>query len=165
MASTLVQRPVLDSVERSREVTRRLLGCADRWRHEVRPLAEDRSYTRLLDLPDADAWLILWSPGSGLELHDHGGSSATIAVVQGLLTEHHRPRVGGPLRQRLLATGDTVSFGPDHLHAVENTGLITAASIHVYSPPLERMDFPDAGLRLDPSAAEWQDRAPGTVRP
>ncbi len=46
MASTLVQRPVLDSVERSRDVTRRLLGCADRWRHEVRPLTEDRSYTR-----------------------------------------------------------------------------------------------------------------------
>ena len=136
-------------------VAHALLGSAEGLAPRRRPLAEGRSYERLLELPDVEAWLIRWVPGAALDLHDHGGSSATVAVLQGSLVEHHRLGGGGRLRTRVLATGDAVSFGPDHAHAVANPGAVTAASIHVYSPPLAEMHFPDVGLQLDPSSPGW----------
>jgi hypothetical protein len=50
----------------------------------------------LLDTDLYDAWLIEWSPSSGLELHDHGGSRGVVVVVDGTLVEtytefDHRP--------------------------------------------------------------------------
>ena len=55
-----------------------------------------RRYRRLLGTDLYDAWLIEWSPSSGLELHDHGGSRGVVVVVDGTLVEtytefDHRP--------------------------------------------------------------------------
>jgi predicted metal-dependent enzyme (double-stranded beta helix superfamily) len=143
MALTLVRDAPDVGILRSRQLLEELLDHPASWWHHVQALSSGRSYVKLLDLPEADAWLICWAPGAVLDLHDHGASSASFGVVEGRLTEIHRHRDGGPLHLRALDEGESVSFGPDHLHSVENRQIVTAASIHVYSPPLELMTFPD----------------------
>ena len=44
---------------------------------------------------------------------------------------------------RSLVRGDTATFGPGYVHAVANRGHSSVTSVHVYSPPLEYMDFYD----------------------
>ena len=155
MPSTLLRPPAGTARQRTSVVAHALLGSADALCRNVVPLTEGRSYERLLELPDVEAWLIRWAPGAGLDLHDHGGSSATVAVLQGALVERHRDGGGGRLHTRVLHSGDAVSFGAEHAHAVANRGLITAASLHVYSPPLAEMRFPDSGLHLDAGSPGW----------
>ena len=85
-------------------------------------------------------------------MHDHGGSAGAIYVVEGELVEH-RPNpagVGRPLRRALRAL-DHRPMAASHVHAVANESSGAAASVHVYSPPLETMHHyeltDDAGLR------------------
>jgi hypothetical protein len=155
----------------SAELAVALTASSDRWAHLVRHVPGARWYLPLLgspgvlDLdelsgtvpPDAtvSAWLITWAPGTGLDLHDHGGSAGTLAVVAGELTERHTniseltadgPASFGPdtLRRRRLGPGTLTTFGPDHVHEVRNDGLEPAVSIHVYAPGLTDMAFYDA---------------------
>jgi predicted metal-dependent enzyme (double-stranded beta helix superfamily) len=164
MALSVVREHTETGVERARELLSELLWRPESWFHELGPLTDGRCSTKLLALPDADAWLIRWAPGSVLDLHDHGPSSAALAVVEGRLVERHRSRGSTRLHRRVLARGEAVWFGPDHLHAVENRHPHTAASIHVYSPPLEQMTFPDHdGRVLTAADSGWNGRHLGTV--
>src|SRR4029077_7049707 len=45
----------------------------------------ERAYELLLATETYDAWLIHWPVGTGLEAHDHGGSTGAFAVVSGVL--------------------------------------------------------------------------------
>ncbi len=47
----------------------------------------ERTYELLLATESYDAWLIHWPVGTGLEAHDHGGSTGAFAVVSGVLDE------------------------------------------------------------------------------
>ena len=47
----------------------------------------ERTYELLLATDTYDAWLIHWPVGTGLEAHDHGGSTGAFAVVSGVLDE------------------------------------------------------------------------------
>jgi len=94
--------------------------------------------------------LIHWPAGTGLDAHDHGGSTGAFAVVAGELEEH--TPVGDAWVSRRVVAGRCVSFDGAHVHAVVNPGPGAATSVHVYSPPLRSMAFyrPDAGtLVLD----------------
>jgi predicted metal-dependent enzyme (double-stranded beta helix superfamily) len=98
-----------------------------------------------------DVWLIGWGTDSKVELHDHGPSAGSIAVVHGALVEHTPLTTGGHRRQR-LEPGRAHAFGPGHLHDVVNEGPEVAISAHVYSPPLTSMTFYDddrSPLRTD----------------
>jgi hypothetical protein len=137
-------------------------AAPERWQHLVRHVPGERWYLPLDDLvaesagPAASAWLITWAPGTGLDLHDHGGSAGSLAVVSGLLSERYgirapgepdEPAAGrlqGRLRRRRLRQGSVTTFGPDHVHAVRNEGVEPAVSIHVYVPGLTEMAFYDA---------------------
>jgi predicted metal-dependent enzyme (double-stranded beta helix superfamily) len=62
--------------------------------------------------------------------------------------------VSGPstYERRPIAAGQGTSFGPEHIHDVANTGSAVATSVHVYSPPMEKMTFfslSEAGLTPD----------------
>src|SRR4051812_28547997 len=52
------------------------------------PLAPSggRAYERLLLTDSYEAWVIVWSPGAVLDLHDHGGATAAVHVVDGALS-------------------------------------------------------------------------------
>jgi hypothetical protein len=117
------------------------------------PRPGERSSVRVHRSDTHDIWLIRWGAGSRTALHDHGDSAGALSVVTGELVEH-RPNPAGsgrPLR-RILRELDDRPMPPSHIHEVANESGTVAASIHVYSPPLEAMhhfDFVhDSELRM-----------------
>jgi hypothetical protein len=103
-----------------------------------------RRYTRLLDTDLYDAWLIEWSPISGVELHDHGGSHGTVVVAAGTLVETYTDLRGRhPLYTRLITGPRTFTVPATRVHELSNPGPAEARSVHVYSPPLREMTFYD----------------------
>jgi len=116
------------------------------------PRPGERASVRVCRSATHDIWLIRWSPGSRTELHDHGGSTGAIYVVDGELVEH-RPNPAGGDRTfpRTLRALDHRPMAASHVHAIANESSLAAASVHVYSPPLEAMHHyevtDDAGLR------------------
>ncbi|HEY5875617.1 MAG TPA: cysteine dioxygenase family protein [Ilumatobacteraceae bacterium] len=108
----------------------------------------DRQFQLLIATDVYDAWLVHWPVGTGLDLHDHGGSAGAFAVVAGNLDEDV-VRDGTTVTTR-VGPGASVVFGEGHVHAVVNRGGVGATSVHVYSPPLASMGYyrHDAGGEL-----------------
>ncbi len=111
--------------------------------HSVHADVHERWHTRLHHDDDVDVWLISWTTEQGTQLHGHGGSSGAFTVVAGELAEAVWDPVARELGEQERRTGDAVAFGPGYVHDVRNVRAGTAVSVHVYSPPLERMDFFD----------------------
>ncbi|MFE1290399.1 cysteine dioxygenase [Streptomyces sp. NPDC058751] len=109
--------------------------AADRsqWEHLVRYDAASRWYHRLRTGPGYEVWLLSWVPGQGSGLHDHGGSSGVLTVLDGALTE--RTERG----TRSLDSGAQRVFAPGYVHEVVNDTLEPAVSLHVYYPGLTEM--------------------------
>jgi mannose-6-phosphate isomerase-like protein (cupin superfamily) len=102
----------------------------------------ERAWTRVLDTPDADAWLIAWDGSSRVGPHDHGGSHGAVHVLQGTLTESYRPNPTEPEeRIRHITQGTMLAIPEDHVHDVANLGRRRAFSLHVYAPRLTSMTF------------------------
>jgi hypothetical protein len=76
-----------------------------------------------------DAWLIAWPGGTGLGMHDHQGSDAVLAVLEGSLRERYLGP--GGVHQRTLRPGPPLRLAADHVHEVVNAG--RAVAVH---PPL-----------------------------
>jgi quercetin dioxygenase-like cupin family protein len=113
---------------------------------DLRPggTTSERQYERILATDTYEAWLIHWPAGTGLDLHDHGDSGGAFAVVDGELDETTID--GDRARVRRVPAGSHSSFGAGQVHGVANTGQRPAISVHVYSPPLESMNFYVGGV-------------------
>ena len=147
-------------VETARQLPARLLAAiavdysfSARFEVIPSPPPGERTSARVHRRAAYDIWLIRWGAGSRTVLHDHGGSAGALYVVAGDLVEYH-PHPAGfarPLR-RELRERDCRPMPASHVHEVANESDVTAASIHVYSPPLEAMhhyELTDAsGLRV-----------------
>jgi predicted metal-dependent enzyme (double-stranded beta helix superfamily) len=110
------------------------------WAEHVRHDPAGREPVRLLASERYEAWVIGWTPGQAVELHDHGDSLGALVVTEGELVEvvgRRHPR------RRVLATGAARVMAPGHVHDVLNVGPGLATSVHVYSPPLRSMTFYD----------------------
>jgi hypothetical protein len=95
----------------------------------------------LLELSDElEIWAIHWPTDQGLELHDHGGSSGALVVVEGSLDEHVPDRAGR-MTCRSISAGSGAAFGPNYVHDVVNRSAAPATSVHAYSPPMASMTF------------------------
>jgi quercetin dioxygenase-like cupin family protein len=117
-----------------------LAGRPELWTHHLRlDGAEDggRHYASLHRDAYVDVWLLCWRPGDDTGWHDHDISSGAVKVVSGELKECN-PRIGGEHLETSVTKGQSISFGPDHIHRLtgEEQGTV---SIHAYSPPLWRM--------------------------
>jgi predicted metal-dependent enzyme (double-stranded beta helix superfamily) len=112
------------------------------WADHVRHDPDGRTPVRLLGSDRYEAWVIGWTPGQSVELHDHGDALGALVVTTGELVE-----ITGRLhpRRRVLAAGAARVMGPGHVHDVLNLGPEPATSVHVYSPPLTSMTFYDPG--------------------
>jgi predicted metal-dependent enzyme (double-stranded beta helix superfamily) len=131
--------------------------------HSVHADPDERWHVRLHHDDEVDVWLISWTEEQGTQLHGHGGSSGAFTVVAGELEELVWDPAGRDLHETTRTQGDVVAFGPGYVHDVRNVRSATAVSVHVYSPPLERMDFfdvdrgPDDAARLVRLAHVWTD--------
>jgi len=126
-------------------ITRELARDRETWRALVQHTPTERWFTRLSANDDHDVWLIGWDSYQGVDLHDHGGSSGALYVVEGELLETSTRREGVFLQEQHLVAGTARAFGPGHVHRVVNASATPATSVHVYSPPLVTMDFYSAG--------------------
>lgn len=128
-----------------------LAGRPDLWQHHVEHADGHRTHERLAVGDGWEAYLITWPSGHGVELHDHGGSSGAVAVVEGELVElvaRQGGRAGpGRLARVPLATGTVRRVSGRRIHDVVNAGPVPATSIHVYAPALSTMTFYDDDLR------------------
>ncbi len=102
-------------------------GFKRRWWHAIRTDAYE-------------AVVIAWPPGTGLGMHDHGGSLAAIHVVNGRLRERYLDD-DELLQVRWLIAGETIDLPGAHVHEVINFDEDEVVSVHVYSPPLDDTAF------------------------
>jgi rhodanese-related sulfurtransferase/mannose-6-phosphate isomerase-like protein (cupin superfamily) len=113
----------------------RAFADSTQWLDRVRLRSDRRWYERLFEGPEYDVWLISWMPGQSTGFHDHGASSGAFLVTAGTLEEHdggHEPKV--------LSAGQARAFGSGFAHDVRNVSQAPSISIHVYSPPLTKMN-------------------------
>jgi mannose-6-phosphate isomerase-like protein (cupin superfamily) len=122
-------------------LTRELARDHETWRSLVQHTPWERWCSRIAAHDDHDVWLIGWDSYQGVDLHDHGGSSGALYVVEGELLETSTRREGVFLQEEHLLAGTARAFGPGHVHRVVNPSATPATSVHVYSPPLVTMDF------------------------
>jgi len=109
------------------------------WRPHVSHDPVSRTSVRLIATPAYEVWLLGWTPGQRVELHDHGSSNAAFVVVDGELDELTL-RPSGLDRGR-FAKGDVGTVLAGTVHDVLNPGTDAATSIHVYADPLRTMTF------------------------
>ena len=116
----------------------------------------ERSYELLELSDDLEIWAIHWPKDQGLQLHDHGGSTGALWVLEGSLDEHYVAPTGG-LARRSITVGDGAAFDPTYVHDVVNSHTAPATSVHAYSPPMASMTFyRHDGARLVADRAEYR---------
>jgi Cysteine dioxygenase type I len=123
------------------EVADELAGRPELWRHLVEHDEHRRIYARIHRDALLDAWLICWSGTQDTGLHDHDLSSGAVRVVDGTLTED-RLVMGEPgIVTSAHPAGAGFCFDSSRIHDVRNGGSAPSVSLHLYSPPLERMGY------------------------
>ncbi|KAG8425436.1 hypothetical protein J3458_002134 [Metarhizium acridum] len=106
-----------------------------------------RGYTRnLVDEGNGKSNLLVlvWSPGKGSPIHDHGNAHCLMKILRGSLTEtrYAFPEDGdeqGPMQviseKTYKENGVTYMADELGLHRVSNRGSDFAVSLHLYTPP------------------------------
>jgi cysteine dioxygenase len=110
--------------------------------------------------PAYQALVLCWRNGQRSPIHNHRGSNCGVHVLRGVATETQFARAPNGLifatGSRDLPPGHVCASADDDIHQVSNlqAGRADLVTLHVYSPPLLRMDM----FALDtPAVREWDD--------
>jgi quercetin dioxygenase-like cupin family protein len=118
-----------------------------------------RTSVRLVATDAYEVWLLGWTEGQRVEFHDHGGSNAAFAVLEGRL-EEITLGVAGTTTKR-LRPGDIGTVPAGTVHDVINRHPEVGTSLHVYADPLRSMTYYDAdGV---PTYSELVEHVPALV--
>jgi cysteine dioxygenase len=147
------------------------LDVLEDWLRET-PLSIDHLATYLVFRPDRyvrnlvhagpsyQALALCWRNGQRSPIHNHRGSACGVKVLRGTATETAFARAPNglvvPTGSRELPPGYLCGSVDDDIHQVSNLQAAGAdlVTLHVYSPPLLRMDM----FSLDtPAVREWDD--------
>lgn len=129
-----------------------LIHCMDGYKSEKgqwsKYAIEDETiaYTRnLVDEGNGNANLLIlvWTPGKGSAIHDHGNAHCVMKILQGQLTEtrYEFPNgdTSGPmtLKSEQVYKENQTAYMADELglHRIWNQGSDYAVSLHLYTPP------------------------------
>lgn len=134
------RRPTLD-LETLADIAVGLGRAADLWRPHVAHDPLSRTSVRLVATDAYEVWLLGWTTGQRVDLHDHGGANAAFVVLEGQLDEITLGFAGTTTTR--LGTGAVGTVPAGAVHDVVNAGSADATSLHVYSDPLETMTFFD----------------------
>ncbi|KAH6632025.1 RmlC-like cupin domain-containing protein [Chaetomium tenue] len=107
---------------------------------------ESRAYTRnLVDEGNGKSNLLVlvWSPGKGSPIHDHGNAHCLMKILHGDLTETRYDFPEGETEKPMKVISEKVhkenevAYMADELgvHRVSNQGSGFAVSLHLYTPP------------------------------
>jgi cysteine dioxygenase len=115
---------------------------------------------RLHDGPAYQALLLCWRNGQRSPIHNHRGSRCGVKVLSGVATETLFARSPNglvvPVKSRDLPPGHTCASEDEDTHQLSNlqAGDADLVSLHIYSPPLLRMEV----FSLDsPAVQGWDD--------
>ena len=110
--------------------------------------------------PAYQALVLCWRNGQRSPIHNHRGSNCGVHVLRGVATETVFARAPNGLifatGSRDLSQGHVCASADEDIHQVSNlqAGRADLVTLHVYSPPLLRMDM----FSLDtPAVREWDD--------
>jgi cysteine dioxygenase len=121
----------------------------------------DRYVRNLLHAgPAYQALILCWRGGQRSPIHNHRGSNCGVKVLRGTATETVFAAAPNgmpyPIRSCHLAAGHVCASADEDMHQISNlqVGGADLVTLHVYSPPLLRMDV----FSLDsPAVTEWDD--------
>ena len=121
----------------------------------------DRYVRNLLHAgPAYQALVLCWRNGQRSPIHNHRGSNCGVKVLRGVATETVFAKAPNGMayavRSRDLPEGHVCATADEDVHQVSNlqAGGADLVTLHVYSPPLLRMDV----FSLDsPVVREWDD--------
>ena len=147
------------------------LAVLEDWLRDT-PLALDHLTTYLVFRPDRyvrnlvhagpsyQALALCWRNGQRSPIHNHRGSACGVKVLRGTATESVFERAPNglvvPTGSRELPAGYLCGSVDDDIHQVSKlkAGGADLVTLHLYSPPLLRMDM----FSLDtPAVREWDD--------
>jgi cysteine dioxygenase len=110
--------------------------------------------------PAYQALVLCWRNGQRSPIHNHRGSNCGVKVLRGVAMETTFAAAPNgmvyPVRSRDLPAGHVCASADEDVHQVSNlqAGGADLVTLHVYSPPLLRMDM----FSLDtPAVTEWDD--------
>jgi hypothetical protein len=141
LAAPPVARPAPLSGDLLADIATGLAASEARWRPHAHHPPTDRRPVRLVVCDLWEAWVVGWTPGQHVDVHDHGDSAGVLVVVEGDLAE---VLPTGPHRLlRTWSTGSVVDLPIGVVHDVVGLGPGPSTSVHVYSPPLGAMTYYD----------------------
>jgi predicted metal-dependent enzyme (double-stranded beta helix superfamily) len=111
----------------------------DWWRPHAHHDPDERRPVRLLATDAYEVWVIGWTAGQGVELHDHGDAAGALLVLEGELVELELDPEAQTLARHALRPGSVHPLTVGLVHDVVATTAVPTTSIHVYSPPLAEM--------------------------
>lgn len=141
----LRQRPVLGDLAGTLEQLD-LAGTLEELTPRLR--FSDVAYQRILlrESPHYHVWVMCWKNGQRSPIHDHAASCCALRVLRGTATDTqfafaphgHVKAVGS----RELAAGSVCATQDSDLHQISNLqdGTAELVTLHVYAPPLSRMN-------------------------
>jgi hypothetical protein len=125
------------------DIARGFAAATPLWSTLVRHDPAGRRPVRLIAAERYEVWVIGWTTGQNVRLHDHGDSVGALVVTEGELTEVLPGGRGGPTIERTLEAARLRHLALGTVHDVVNRAPAPATSIHVYSPPLTSMTYYD----------------------
>ena len=115
---------------------------------------------RVYDGPSYQALVLCWRNGQRSPIHNHRGSHCGVKVLRGVATETVFDRAPNGMiyavRSRDIPPGHVCASADADVHQISNlqAGGADLVTLHVYSPPLLRMEM----FALDsPAVREWDD--------
>ncbi|WP_426574752.1 cysteine dioxygenase [Aquihabitans sp. McL0605] len=136
-----------------------LARATELWQPHVSHDPLSRTSVRLVATESYEVWLLGWTQGQRVEFHDHGGSNAAFAVLEGELQEITLGVAGTTSKRLTSGRVGTVAAGT--VHDVINPTAVVATSLHVYSNPLRTMTYYDGQGR--PTYTELVEQVPALV--
>lgn len=109
------------------------------WRPHAHHDPDGRRPVRLLATEAYEVWVIGWTAGQGVALHDHGDAAGALVVTEGGLAELSYDPDTGALGHRAIGPGPVHALPVGLVHDVVAAAPVPTTSIHVYSPPLATM--------------------------
>jgi hypothetical protein len=127
------------------------------WRGAVRHDTSHRWYVRLAWSLEHEVWLLGWTAGQAVGLHDHGHAAGAFVVTEGALCEDHV--AGARLRRLRHEPAGGRSFAPGHVHTILESGTWTRDQHSRLCPaaPIDGVLRP----RPETGPSAHQDRAGG----
>ena len=92
---------------------------------------------------DYELFLICWMPGQISKIHNHSDNGCVFKILEGVMTEFRYDTKNLKLIEKIDYNNKTTEFISNETayHKFGNLGITPSVSLHLYSPPLQKIRF------------------------